>query len=234
MSKNEVPTTSPFATANTNADDVKALIEVGLEHMKPNGAIEWSEVADQTDIGYARGWLIVRRAYLEAFQPSSLEVLPTDPDPDKQFRKQCDHVIHMRDVQKLSWGEIMVRLGKTEGEVRKLYRKNGLKKDLGLRIGKGGRFAYDDPTLYQENRKVEGAHIPLDHKGRPTPEMLLNFDVKEKAGTEGKSTARQQAWAKGKITKLLKLRNDPATPKEQYPAIDEKVAELRQKYNLAA
>lgn len=232
MSK--TPKTSPFATANTNSEDVEALIEVGLEHMKPNGAIEWSEIADQTNIGYARGWLIVRRAYLETHNPSALEVLPTDPDPDKQFRKQCDHVIHMRDVQKLSWGEIMVRLGRTEGEVRKLYRKNGLKKDLGLRIGKGGRFAYDDPTLYQENRKVEGAHIPLDHKGRPTPEMLLNFDKQEEAGTAGKSTARQQAWAKGKITKLTRLRNDPATPKEQYPAIDEKIAELRQKYNIAA
>lgn len=230
----EIPTTSPFATANTNAEDVKELIEVGLEHMKPNGAIEWSEVGGETGIGYARGWLIVRRAYLEAFNPGALEVLPTDPDKDREFRKQCDHVINMRDNMKLSWGEIMVRLGKSEGQVRKLYRKNGLKKDLGLRIGKGGRFAYDDPVLYLDNRKQEGAHIPLDHKGRPTPEMLLNFHAKEEAATSGKSKARSQAWAKGTITKLLKLRDDPATPEEQYVSIDEKIADLRAKYNIAA
>lgn len=228
----DIPTTSPFATEHTNSEDVKALIAEGLEHMKPNGVIEWSEL--DTEIGYSRGWLIVRRAWFEVNNPSALVQLPTDPDPGRQQFKQQSLVVKMRDQDKLSWGDISVRLGVPESRVRSIYRgENGTKKDLGLRIGKGGRFAYDDPTLYLDNRKKEGAHIPLTKKGRPLPNELLNYIAgEEKRASKGTDEAKRRAM-KGVITKLQRKADDRAVTPEERESLLAKIAELKLKYGVA-
>lgn len=232
--------TSPFATANTNADDVDALIRAGLELTRSDGSIDWQEFpanvrpfdqGGEGPIGYSRGWLIVRRAQVE--QQNLTEKLPTHTDERLQTARREELIRKLRDDQQLSWGEIMVRTGLTEGQVRKLYRKDGTKKDLGTRIGKGGRFAYDDGTLYTDNRKREGAHIPVDKVGRPQVHELLNYIERDEAKQAGHGDARKQAWAKGTITKLLRKANDPACPQGERDAIMAKVAELRVKYGLS-
>lgn len=145
---------------------------------------------------YSRVWQILRRDYLERCEPALLvdsaklladglaQAMAANEEaawrtparkgelPNGEMRVLGPVVTALRNQELCSWGEINVRLGLPESRIRKAY---GGKKDLGTRIGKGGRFAYDDPTLYLEHRRVEGAHIPADKVGRPKPEELLNF-----------------------------------------------------------
>lgn len=206
MPESTIPTSSVFATKDTSAKEVAALITAGLEHMKSDGTIDWKampqasrpfNVADGSlPIGYSRAWLIVRRAYLEVHQKSALVQLPARKgDKDADDRAWSKVVSPMRTDEALSWGEIAVRCGQPESKVRKVFKDTGAKKDLGLRIGKGGRWAYDEPEFYLEHRKAEGAEIPSDLKGRPKVEQLMNAK-----GADGK-IVRFTRSAKGKTTK---------------------------------
>jgi hypothetical protein len=180
-----IPTKSIFATDHTLPDDVKLLIKEGVAHMSAEGDIRWKDVpaaarpSDVTggllDIKYSRAWLIVRRAYLEVHAPNLLVTLPAEGADKETTNREWSKVIQpMREVQNLSWGEISVRVGKPESKIRSCFRATNAKKDIGLRIGKGGRMAYDDKELYLEHRKAEGAQIPVEVKGRPAVTNLLN------------------------------------------------------------
>lgn len=254
MSKNH---TSPFATAKTNAEDVHNLIEQGVEHMREDGTINWKDLPEAVrphdqggsgPIGYSRGWLIVRRAWAE--RHNLVEELPKDANASYERIKQTKVVNRMRNDQQLSWGEISVRLGIPESRVRALYRANDTKQDKGLRIGKGGRFAFDDGNLYRDNRKKEGAWIPLEvGRRKPSVQELLNFvdqgeaksdKRRARARATGDAKAQQsadqraRANANRKVAALKRLLADKATPVEQHQAIKDKIADLVEKYNLAA
>jgi hypothetical protein len=216
MNAKNIPTTSVFATAHTTAKDVSALIAAGLEACDESGEIDWqampeavrpADMGGKGDILYSRAWLIVRRAWLEVNQPKSLRELPV-VDPSKvaagdtlkdATNRAWSKVIQPLRAEGLSWGEISVRVGKPESKIRTCYRATGNHKDLGDRIGKGGRFAYDDPEFYLEHRKVEGAHIPTDLKRKPKVEELLN--------------AKDP-----KTGKVVKLQRSTATPKAEAQA----------------
>jgi uncharacterized protein DUF2786 len=246
MPTNTPPKSSVFETDHTDHDAVVALIAEGVNAMKPNGDINWQELpinvrpfdvpGGEGTIGYSRAYLIVRRAYLEMYDAGSLVTLPTDPDPVAQQRKQANAVQLLRypkDGSKgISWGDISIVVGLPESRVRKIFRNGETRKDLGLRIGKGGRFAYGDPTLYLDNRKVEGAEIPVDLVGRPTPEMLLNF---RSDATEQDLTRAERANRTKAIKRVILLRNkaaDKAVTKPERESLLAKVAELMAKYNL--
>jgi len=234
--------TNPFITDKCTAEDAEALIKAGVGRMDSSGRVPWADVEKEagTEVGYSRGWLVVRRAYLEQNMPTVIvdsDKLLADAwkkaeqaGNSSQFDKARvlePVVVDMRDNKKLSWGEIMVRLGLPEGLVRKAYRSNGVRKDLGLRIGKGGRFAYDDGRLYEDNRKAEGAQIKLDATGKPRVEDLLNYRPKEGA------TKRQAAdGAIKRIIKARKLMNDAATPSAQRVNIKAQIDELMAKYGI--
>lgn len=205
--------TNCFATSNQDPEAVTRLITVGMELMTPAGVLSWSKVEDALpadSIGYARGWLIVRRAYLEANQPELLVDVAGmteaarakaeashklgEFDPVRQVHAPV--IANLKDDKQLSWGEIMCRTGLTEGQCRKAYRATDAKKDLGIRNGHGGRFAYDDPTLYLDNRKAQGAYIPTSLTGKPRPEDLLNFQAKAEAAKAAvKAAAKPKAPA---------------------------------------
>jgi hypothetical protein len=173
-----IPTTSVFATKETPADEVAKLIAVGLETMRPGGVVNWDALEGLTSIKYSRGWLIVRRAYLEVHGPELLTTLPAQREgehPDAYLARIGRDLVAMRSAA-MSWGELAVRVGKPETFVRKAFKAGGVQKDIGLRIGKGGRFAYNDPTLYQEHRVKEGAIIPAELKGRPSTADLINAE----------------------------------------------------------
>ena len=183
-----------FETTKSTAE-AKALIEFALPLMGAEGTIPWSKVeahfgwhsnddGTYNGIGYSRGWLIVRRAWLEAHAPEAIVDWPTlRAAAEKRYKGNFNEALHLftpvavalRDKQQLSWGEIAVRMSMPESRARKYYKAGGLRKDLGLRIGKGGRYAYDDQALYEGERIREGAHIPVDLKGRPAPTDLLNY-----------------------------------------------------------
>lgn len=182
---------SMFATKNTSAEAVENLV-TNLEKYIPGGIVSTEALKDQ-GILYSRAWLILRRAWLEANDAKRI-VAPSKAalaKAQKSFGDQADWelrhvwgplVVAMHDEELDSWGEIMVRLGKSEGFVRKAYRlsRTGEVRDLGLRTGKGGRFVADRPDLYLENRKAEGAVIPQVERPRTVAiESLLNYQPAE-------------------------------------------------------
>lgn len=233
---------SVFSTDETKPEDVHLLVTEGVETASADGTVNWKTLSDRVEVKYSRAWLIVKRAWTEQNNPSALVVIPDEKqwkdehsgsfaDDEKAGDAYNRRVLHdlvykMRDDDQLSWGDIAVRLGLPESRVRAAYRSVGIKKDLGLRIGKGGRYAYDDPTLYLEHRRKEGAHIDANFIGRPTAEQLLNF---AKDGEQSKQRSRRsqqraratgntkatgftpgQAKAMDTICKLLANANDPA------------------------
>lgn len=127
-----------------------------------------------------------------------------------------------------SWGEISVRLDQPESTCRNGFNMVSDRKAKGLRNGHGGRFAYDEPVLYQANRKKEGAQIPIDFKMRPKPEDLLNFIRKE----EGTSASATQAKRIKQITALLKKAYDSAVGAEERATFEAKAHELCEKYGF--
>lgn len=193
MNTKQTPTTSPFSTKDTDAKAVQALMQSAVDHVGTDGVIDWKTFPDavrpfdindgKCSIGYSRAWLIVRRAWLEMFEPKSLVTLPeVDPSKvaagdnlkDATNRAWSKVISPMRDTDQLSWGEISVRVGKPESKIRACYKATGAKKDLGLRIGKGGRFAYGEPEFYLAHRKDQGAQIPSTLTHKPKVEELLN------------------------------------------------------------
>lgn len=186
--------TNPFITAHTSDEAVASLVEVGFPLMGNDGRVKDSAMLERVSgIKYSRAWLILRHEWLTKFNPEGFVPLATMvADATKQATQQkrlaefnadrdvvAKVVQDLRDDLQYSWGEISVRCGIPESAVRRCYRLTAGKKDRGLRIGKGGRFAYDEPTLYLENMKVEGAHIPTDLKMRPQREDCLNFVKKD-------------------------------------------------------
>jgi hypothetical protein len=201
-----------FITNNMTTDEAEALVALALPLMDESGRIPWAKVEDATGIGYSRGWLIVRRAYLEAYQPELVvdtnvliaEALAhfTEAGKATEFNPVKDGLgkiaEHYRDDLSLSWGEIAVRFGIPESRVRAAYKSLGAKKDRGLRIGKGGRWVYDAQELYEDNRKAEGAQIPTDIARKPKVEELLNYDaegrtIKERARLQAEKAAKAAA-----------------------------------------
>lgn len=180
--------TSIFSTNTTDPKEVAFLVD-NVNELAPEGVFQPSALPADFGIKYSRAWLIARRAWLEANSKSSLVTISKTKvaKAQKTFGEAFNENRHvygpivenLRDEQLCSWGEISVRIGISESKVRASYKALGAKKDLGLRIGKGGRFAYGDPELYLEHRQVEGAMIPADYKGKPTIDKLLNGKNKE-------------------------------------------------------
>lgn len=207
----KTPTTSVFATKNTTSEEVAMLIRVGLETANPNGTVAWSKVQDKIPgltIKYSRGWLIIRRAWLEVNTPDAL--VDTDAivkahkakiDELNEHRKQGEEALTFDEYhvlgtivaelhdKNMSWGEIMCRMGIVEGRARKALERSKHIKTRGLRTGKGGRFVFDDPTLYLDNMKSEGVHWQDDYRGREV-EKALNYKPKEGEAAKPKKAAK--------------------------------------------
>jgi hypothetical protein len=212
MSKVQIPTSSVFVTAAHSAEEVAEIIRVGLETCNPAGRISRPKVeqamGDRLTINYNRWWLFVRRAWFQVNEPTRL----VDIDPILAAHKAKIAELQLSDPglvydelqvlgpiaadlrfkQGYSWGDIMCLMGITEGRARKAFERAEHLKSRGLRNGRGGRFAYNDPTLYLENMKSEGAQLPADLRGRPVREQALNFKPVE-AEPVAKATRKPKA-----------------------------------------
>lgn len=82
-------------------------------------------------------------------------VLPADQRVEATAKNARD----LRDVRQLSWGEIAVRLGVSEGRARKLYAEGAGVLSEGQRIGKGGRWLGNDSELYVAELNPTGTKI---------------------------------------------------------------------------
>ena len=181
MPTTTIPTTSLFATKDTPADEVRTLIKLGLELAGSTGTVAQSQLDGKTSIKYNRGWLIVRRAWLEVNAPELLVEVPAQraDEPKAAYEVRVGRMLVELRSAGMSWGELAVRVGKPENWVRHCFNLGGNQKDKGLRIGRGGRYAYDDPSLYVAHRVHDGAIIPVELKGRPSPEQLVNAEERK-------------------------------------------------------
>ena len=121
---------------------------------------------------------------MSAAQVTKLRKQYGDVDPKWEARHVFGPAVVELHDSGCSWGEIMVLMAKNtkcfkEGQVRAAFEAaQGDRKSVGLRTGKGGRFVAARPDLYTENRKAEGAEIPITLKASTVAvEELLNAEA---------------------------------------------------------
>lgn len=205
-------------TGTLTKDQVQAVIKLAFDaKWQRRPEFTWDLCRERTQVGESRAWLIVRRVEIDRHTPELL----VDVDAlnkahmaelkaagrESEFNELDVLSPIVKDLyleRKCSWGEIMVRLDRPEGLVRKAFRHNTIVKDRGQRIGKGGRFAYGAGHLYTEHRRGEGIAIPVDLRGRPEDvSQLLNgerrLDHKKVLGAPSKGKAKRARA--GKATK---------------------------------
>lgn len=188
---------SIFATKNTPAKEVSAIVS-GVQDgslVEPDGTLKVADIKEVApSIGYSRFYLIAKRAWIEQHEKSRIvKVTKTEiGKAEKKFSNMAAKDVYLRHVlgpkvvslrnEGISWGDIACYLTDHDGtaipeaKVRKANDATSEAKAKGQRIGKGGRFAYGDGTLYTEHRQAEGAQVPVDLKGRPTVGDLLNAE----------------------------------------------------------
>jgi hypothetical protein len=194
--KDTTVTTNVLITKDEGVQELKKAVEAWLKDNPENlerMPMKGFRAASGWD--YSRTWQVARRWVIELRTPDLLvnvSELTKGLEADKVDPTIARVIINLHDgPQACSWGEINVRLGLSEGRVRKLYRTYAGKKDVGQRTGQGGRWVTDNPTLYLEHMKREGAHIAGDFKGVPQkPEQCLNYKKPEAKRTRKARTPK--------------------------------------------
>lgn len=230
-------------TGTLTKEQVQAVIKMALDakgQRKPD--FSWDRCKEVLQVGEGRAWLIVRRAELERLSPELLIDVDALEARAKAELKAQDRLSEYNPLDVLSpivkdlylglgqysktrcsWGEIMVRLDRAEPLVRKAFRHQTIVKDRGLRIGKGGRFAYGAGNLYTEHRKGEGIAIPVDLKGRPASvEVLVNGEhaMNRPAiakGAKVRKPAAKKAARKPKVAKVAEVATPTTEPMGELP-----------------
>lgn len=203
-----------FATKQATAEEVNKLIKAALDE---NGNFKggWKTIVTESSIGYSRGWLIVRREHLVRTQPNlivnadalvqafvesgKVTTLVNPKDLEAAALSGVVKELHKLDGSGESWGEIMVRLGRNEGIVRKAFEYGTTLRSLGQRTGRGGRFAAGRADLYTDNMVKQGAHVPVGVSVRTiAKDELVNFVPKEgtKKALAAKRAPRKVAASK--------------------------------------
>ena len=107
---------------------------------------------------------------------------------------KAGQVIAKARAQGISWGVLGERCNTSESRVRKLFALATGTKSKGLRMGKGGRFAYDDEALYMDEIGVgtrrDGFSMSIEDKGRPP---LPDLTPEQRKAIEERISARRAA-----------------------------------------
>lgn len=119
---------------------------IALSNELRHSGMAWSAVRAITGLNH----VVSEREYMAFVLPESELVAPTGANAKM-----------LRDERQLSWGEISVRLGVTEGRARKLYAESGTLSE-GQRIGKGGRWLGNDQELYSDVLQPTGTKISVE------------------------------------------------------------------------
>lgn len=131
---------------NLKADQLKRLVAMKEE------AAKWADILKKTGLSHSKAEL----AWMEheAFVQS---------DPKfKVAPLTGDFVAYARTELGLGWGPIMVWTQSSEGSVRKAFKEATGTHSDGQRVGRGGRFKFDEPDLYVGELKPTGTDIPAD------------------------------------------------------------------------
>ena len=168
----------PWLTKDAGVKDATKLVELCITQ-----EADWKTACAESNIGYARGWLIVRWAQITLTSPELFVKIEASSDKATMIHRVGEAVKVLVEA-KCSWGECMVRLGQSEGMCRQGFKLVVGINDRGHRIGKGGRFVAGRPDLYTDNRKKQGAWIPATQEEHPAPSQvsvsaLINFVTPE-------------------------------------------------------
>lgn len=122
-----------------------------LVSMKEEGA-KWKAILSATGLSHSKAEL----AWMEheAFEISDppFEVEPLTPE----------FVAFARNDLRIGWGPIMVWTQSSEGKVRKAWEAASATHSECQRIGRGGRFKFDDAELYVGELKPTGTPVPAE------------------------------------------------------------------------
>lgn len=187
-----------LTTKATSDQAVATLLGLAIDEHGQRSKVTWPELEAASGIGYSRAWLLVQRTLMERNSPALIvdtqAVLTQAQAEHREAGVPFDSKAVLGEVVRtlrmdegVSWGEISVRLNMPESQVRAVFRHNSTVKDVGLRIGRGGRWLNGDPTLYQAHRAKEGAFVPGTIKrAELKPEVLVNYEAKaaEVLGTQ--------------------------------------------------
>lgn len=134
---------------NKFRNNLKAEQLAVLVSMKEDGA-KWKAILSATGLSHSKAEL----AWMEheAFEQSGFEVTELTPA----------FVSYARNELKIGWGPIMVWTQSSEGKVRKAWEQaTNLHSDC-TRVGRGGRFKFDDAELYVGELKPTGTELEAD------------------------------------------------------------------------
>lgn len=132
-------------------DSVDPKAAAKLIKLRCTDGLKWKEVLAKQEIGYARGELIV---FEHEFEQAKMKTIPATPE----------NVVYLRTELGLSWGAIMVWCAAGEAVVRRAFKDGAKVHSDGQRVGKGGRWKFDDQALYVGELKPTGTDIPADQK----------------------------------------------------------------------
>ena len=186
------------------------------------GGATKAAIQEATGLNYSQLWRYLRSQELEA---QGFEFHTTvDPELVAAYRRDTE----------LSWGEIAVRfrtseahnlMGAPEGQIRKAWAQATGLKSQGLRIGKGGRFYYEESgrPLYADELRPTGTEIPVGAKlatalAEAEGQKLIRKDISElrsmaeAAGIEVKN-AKGKFLTKAQLVRALR----PAPVAEEAP-----------------
>lgn len=158
--------------------------------------LTWKEITAETGVGYASGWLAVRRCALRPEQ-----IIKVDPAKRAEL---LEAIRHARLVDQDSWGQIMVRTGLAEGTVSKLFEEATSVERVGLRNGHGGRFYQDNAEAYVATPKI-GWVRPIG-EDTEVPIELTDPRARMRALLESQTAKQLAAFAKGKLPKPVPTR----------------------------
>lgn len=182
-----VPTEAPWPA---NTDGWSRAEKIQLNNNMRQAGEKWGTIRPITGLNHALSELEYMRHVYFAEGGELVEFTPAQ-------------VRALRDELGYSWGEIMVRVGRTEGAVRAAYKEATGKLSEGTRNGRGGRFYLEEPTLYADVLRGTGTAIPAEGEaplrvratvaateqrvGRLTPDEVRNYAADRGIATKGKS-----------------------------------------------
>lgn len=140
----KVPTEAPWPA---NTDGWSRAEKIQLNNNMRAAGLKWAEIRAVTGLNHALSEL----EYMRFVYLASNDLLPFTPATVRELRDDFGY----------SWGEIMVRVGRTEGAVRAAYKEATGKLSEGTRNGRGGRWLNNDAELYADTLKPTGTHIPV-------------------------------------------------------------------------
>lgn len=130
--------------SNLQAEQLATLLA-----LKEDGA-KWKAILKETGLSHSKAELAFMEH--EAFEESEFEVAELTPE----------FVAYCRNDLRIGWGPIMVWTQSSEGKVRKAWEAaTNIHSDC-TRVGRGGRFKFDDAELYVGELKPKGTFVDAD------------------------------------------------------------------------